>query len=70
MCLVEKAIQRKMDNREVLFLKPPSVENMCEDISKNLKIEDISEAIREVWDTLGQPSGKFDFMVKYTAPET
>jgi hypothetical protein len=24
----------------------------------------------EVWDTLGQPSGKFDFLVKYTAPES
>ena len=24
----------------------------------------------EVWDTMGQPSGKFDFMVKYTAPES
>src|SRR4051812_45418672 len=24
----------------------------------------------EVWDTLGQPSGKFDYMVKYTAPES
>ena len=24
----------------------------------------------EVWDTLGQPSGKFDFMVKYAAPES
>src|SRR3954463_9641410 len=22
------------------------------------------------WDTLGQPSGKFDYMVKYTAPES
>src|ERR1051325_4385632 len=58
-----------MDNREVLFLKPPSMENLCEDISKNLKIEDVSEAISKVWDTLGHPSGKFDFMVKYTAPE-
>ena len=59
-----------MDNREVLFLKPPSVENLCEDISKNLKIEYVDKAIPEVWDTLGQPSGKFDFMVKYTAPES
>ena len=24
----------------------------------------------EVWDTLGEPSGKFDYMVKYTAPES
>ncbi|XP_058740943.1 uncharacterized protein LOC131613274, partial [Vicia villosa] len=24
----------------------------------------------EIWDTLGQPSGKFDYMVKYTAPES
>ena len=23
---------------------------------------------KEVWDLLGQPSGKFDFKVKYTAP--
>src|ERR1051325_2174076 len=59
-----------MDNREVLFLKPLSVENLCEDISKNLKIEDVREAEPEVWDTLGQPSGKFDFMVKYTSPES
>src|ERR1051325_831334 len=67
---LRRRIQRMMDNREVLFLKPPSVENLCEDISKNLKIEDADEALPEVWDTLGQPSGKFDFMVKYTAPES
>ena len=24
----------------------------------------------EVWDTLGEPSGKFDYMVKYTALES
>src|ERR1051325_3796098 len=24
----------------------------------------------EVWDTLGEPSGKFDYMVKYSAPES
>src|ERR1051325_6797007 len=24
----------------------------------------------EVWDTLGEPSGKFDYMVKYTAPKS
>src|ERR1051325_9423380 len=24
----------------------------------------------KVWDTLGEPSGKFDYMVKYTAPES
>nr|QIM56922.1 ORF3 polyprotein [Cacao swollen shoot virus] len=24
---------------------------------------------KEIWDTLGQPSGKYDFMVKYTAPK-
>src|SRR4051812_32372227 len=24
----------------------------------------------EIWDTLGQPSGKYDYMVKYTAPES
>ena len=54
----------------MLFLKPPSVENLCEDISKNIKIEDVTKAVPEVWDTLGQPSGKFDFMVKYTAPES
>src|ERR1044072_4776881 len=57
-----------MDNREVLFLNPSPVENLCEDMSKNLKIED--EVVPEVWDTLGKPSGKFDFMVKYTVPES
>src|ERR1051325_11720761 len=59
-----------MDNREVLFLKPSPVENLCEDMSKNLKIEDMSETMPEVWDTLGQPSGKFDYMVKYSVPES
>ena len=53
-------------------MKTPSVEGLCEDVSKKLKIEDVSveEAIPEVWDTLGQPSGKFDYMVKYTFPES
>ena len=32
--------------------------------------KEISPIPAEVWDTLGQPSGKFDFMVKYTAPES
>ena len=66
---MKRGVQRLIDNREVLFLKPPSVENLCEDVSKSLMIEDVSKAIPEVWDTLGQPNGKFDFMVKYTAPE-
>ena len=59
-----------MDNREVLFLKPSHVENLCEDMYKKLKIEDVSETVPEVWDTLGKPSGKFDYMVKYTVPES
>src|SRR3954468_8030524 len=25
---------------------------------------------KEVWDTLGEPSGKYDFLVKYTAPQS
>src|ERR1044072_2571805 len=67
---LRRRIQRMMDNREVLFMKPPSVEDLCQDISKNLKIEDVSKAELEVWDPLGQPSGKFDFMVKYTSPKS
>src|ERR1051325_1953180 len=66
---LRRRIQCMMDNREVLFLKPSPVENLCQDMSKNLKIEDMSETVPEVWDTLGQPSGKFDYMVKYTVPE-
>src|ERR1044072_2786414 len=61
-------VQCMMDNREILFLKPP-VENLCEDMSK-LKIEDVNETIPSVWDTLGQPSGKYDYMVKYFVPES
>ena len=30
--------------------------------------EDNSSVPAEIWDTLGQPSGKYDFLVKYTAP--
>jgi hypothetical protein len=67
---LRRRIQCMMDNREVLFLKPSPVENLCEHMSKKLKIEDVSEAVPEVWDTLGQPSGKFDYMVKYTVPES
>ena len=59
-----------MDNREVLFLKPSPVEDLCEDLSKNLKIEDVRKTVPKVWDTLGQPSGKFDYMVKYIVPES
>src|ERR1051325_2837869 len=58
-----------MDNREILFLKPP-VENLCEDMSKKLNIEDVNETVPDVWDTLGQPSGKFDYNVKYSVPES
>ena len=25
---------------------------------------------KEIWDTLGEPSGKFDYLVKYSAPES
>ncbi|AHI90954.1 polyprotein [Hibiscus bacilliform virus GD1] len=28
----------------------------------------VEEEPKEIWDTLGQPSGKFDFLVKYSAP--
>src|ERR1051325_6343721 len=38
-------------------------------MSKKLKIEDVNETVPDVWDTLGQPSGKFDYVVKYTVPE-
>src|ERR1051325_6018057 len=65
---LRRRVQCMMDNREILFLKPP-VESLCEDMSK-LKIEDGSEAKLSRWDTLGQPSGRFDYMVKYTVPES
>src|ERR1051325_3844820 len=32
--------------------------------------EEIPPIPPEVWDTLGEPSGKFDFMVRYTTPES
>ena len=41
-----------------------------EDISDN-DLESVADnefIPTETWDTLGQPSGKFDFLVKYTAP--
>src|ERR1051325_6530101 len=65
---LKRGVQRLIDNRDVLFMKTPSIESLCEDVSKSLKIEDVivEEVVPEVWDTLGQPSGKFDFMVKYT----
>src|ERR1051325_9111001 len=65
---LKRGFQRLIDNREMLFLETPFVESLCEDVFKSLKIEDISETIPEVWDTLGQPNGKFDFMPRYTAP--
>ena len=34
----------------------------------NVIEEDDSSVPVESWDTLGQPSGKYDFLVKYTAP--
>src|ERR1051325_4950160 len=57
-----------MDNREILFLKPPD-QKLCEDMSK-LKIDNANETEPSVWDTLGQPSGKYDYMVKYTVPDS
>ena len=32
--------------------------------------EEIPPIPPEIWDTLGEPSGKYDFMVRYTAPES
>src|ERR1044072_9701923 len=66
---LRRRVQCMMDNRKILFLKPP-VESLCEDISKKLKIEDVNETVSSAWDTLGQPSGKYDYMVKYTVPES
>src|ERR1044072_1234669 len=66
---LRRRVQCIMDNREILFLKPP-VESLCEDMSKKLKIEDVNETVPDVWDTLGQPSGKYNYMVKYTVPES
>src|ERR1044072_8607886 len=36
------------------------------------KGEEVDDHIpqKEVWDTLGEPSGKFDYLVKYSAPES
>ena len=65
---LRRRVQCMMDNREILFLKPP-VQKLCEDMSK-LKIDNTNETIPSVWDTLGQPSGKYDYMVKYSVPES
>src|ERR1051325_9991525 len=35
-----------------------------------LKIDNANETVPSVWDTLGQPSGKYDYMVKYTVPDS
>src|SRR4051812_22140398 len=32
--------------------------------------EEVPPIPEETWDTLGEPSGKFDYMVKYSAPES
>src|SRR3954468_19221384 len=32
--------------------------------------EEVPPILEETWDTLGEPSGKFDYMVKYSAPES
>src|ERR1051325_8382995 len=38
----------------------------------DIKGEDVDGNIpqKEVWDTLGEPNGKFDYLVKYSAPES
>src|SRR3954464_11635431 len=39
---------------------------------KMTKVSQVTEQYqnppKEVWDTLGEPSGKYDYMVKYSAP--
>src|ERR1044072_9818879 len=45
---LRRRVQCTMDNREVLLLKPSPVEKLCEDMSKKLKIEDVSKAEPEV----------------------
>src|SRR4051812_12152803 len=32
------------------------------------KVSQVLSLSKEVWDTLGEPSGKYDYMVKYSAP--
>ena len=51
---------------------PPSkkFKGMFKTDNKIIAKEEIPPIPAEVWDTLGKPSGKFDFMVKYTAPES
>ena len=45
------------------------VDSQEENSDNNL--ESIADNIpTKTWDTLGQPSGKFDYLVKYTAPES
>ena len=41
---LKRSVQRLIDNRAVLFMKNPYVESLCGDVSKSLKIEDVSEA--------------------------
>jgi hypothetical protein len=51
------------DERVEMITTLKSLQNMTTSLDKVLKNE-------ENWDLLGQPSGKFDYLVKYTAPES
>jgi hypothetical protein len=50
------------DERGEMITTLKSLQNMTTSLDKVLKNE-------ENWDLLGQPSGKYDYYVKYTAPE-
>ncbi|KAK2381926.1 hypothetical protein QL285_069493 [Trifolium repens] len=51
------------DERGEMITTLKSLQNMTTSLDKVLKKE-------ENWDLLGQPSGKYDYYVKYTAPES
>ena len=62
-------VSKLQDNRvrDPIISRPPVKSKRVFQPSKKKEIPPIPA---EVWDTLGQPSSKFDFMVKYTAPES
>ena len=37
---------------------------------EKIQITNPTSPQKEIWDTLGEPSGKFDYLVKYSAPES
>ena len=37
---------------------------------ERIQITKLASPKKEIWDTLGEPSGKFDYLVKYSAPES